>query len=246
MPDVRGRLIALGFEPVVNTPEEFGAQLRFEAARWTRVIGEARIKTIAVVAGADAFTGSRAFAAAGSNLPFRPGHREHRRRFRSARRQPSSSSAGALRNGDHADRADVRFARPNIQIYDAHVVDLYQWVCARHFVGVKGAETKASAVKLGSRPNFRKDYASFSKLCPVQKQSGGQPSKYENLPYISIGYGGESVRSTPFIFQTILFPFGRNPRFGPRYAKKVGSNPDCRPTRVTYFRVSSGRCYGVP
>ena len=25
----------------------------------------------------------------------------------------------------------VRFARPNIQIYDAHVVDLYQWVCAR-------------------------------------------------------------------------------------------------------------------
>src|SRR5260370_22910193 len=164
MPDVRGRLIALGFEPVVNTPEEFGAQLRFEAARWTRVIGEARIKTIAVVAGADAFTGSRAFAAAGSNLPFRPGHREHRRRFRSARRQPSSSSAGALRNGDHADRADVRFARPNIQIYDAHVVDLYQWVCARHFVGVKGAETKASAVKLGSRPNFRKDYASFPNL----------------------------------------------------------------------------------
>ena len=46
MPDVRGRLIALGFEPVVNTPEEFGAQIRFEAARWTRVIGEARIKTI--------------------------------------------------------------------------------------------------------------------------------------------------------------------------------------------------------
>ena len=42
-----------------------------------------------------------------------------------------------------ADRADVRFARPNIQIYDAHVVDLYQWVCARYLVGVKGAETKA-------------------------------------------------------------------------------------------------------
>jgi tripartite-type tricarboxylate transporter receptor subunit TctC len=46
MPDVRARLIALGFEPVVNTPEEFGAQIRFEAARWTRVIGEAQIKTI--------------------------------------------------------------------------------------------------------------------------------------------------------------------------------------------------------
>jgi hypothetical protein len=37
----------------------------------------------------------------------------------------------------------VRFARPNIQIYDARVVDLYQWVCARYLVGVKGAETKA-------------------------------------------------------------------------------------------------------
>jgi hypothetical protein len=40
------------------------------------------------------------------------------------------------------DRADVRFIRPNIQIYDAHVVDLYQWVCAQYLVGVKGAETK--------------------------------------------------------------------------------------------------------
>jgi hypothetical protein len=28
--------------------------------------------------------------------------------------------------------ADIRFARPNIQIYDAHAVDLYQWVCARY------------------------------------------------------------------------------------------------------------------
>jgi len=43
-----------------------------------------------------------------------------------------ADSAGALlRNDDHSDRADVRFARLNIQIYDAHVVDLYQWVCAR-------------------------------------------------------------------------------------------------------------------
>ena len=53
-----------------------------------------------------------------------------------------SSCAGALRNGNHSNRADVRFARPNIQIYDAHVVDLYQWVAARYFVGVKDAETK--------------------------------------------------------------------------------------------------------
>jgi hypothetical protein len=32
---------------------------------------------------------------------------------------------------------------PNIQIYDAHVVDLYQWVGARYLVGVKENEGKA-------------------------------------------------------------------------------------------------------
>jgi hypothetical protein len=47
-------------------------------------------------------------------------------------------------NGDHFDRADFRFVRPNIQIYDAHVVDLYQCVCVRYLVGVKGAETKGA------------------------------------------------------------------------------------------------------
>ena len=48
----------------------------------------------------------------------------------------------ALQNGNNSERAGVRFACPNIQIYDARVVDLYQWVCARYLVGVKGAETK--------------------------------------------------------------------------------------------------------
>ena len=48
-------------------------------------------------------------------------------------------AAAALRNGDHWDR----FARADIQIYDACVVDVYQWVCARYLVGVRGAETKA-------------------------------------------------------------------------------------------------------
>jgi hypothetical protein len=68
-----------------------------------------------------------------------------------------------------------RFTRPNIQIYDAHVVDLYKWVCARFFVGVKGAETKASAVKLGSRPNFRKDYAGFPNPVPPRSNPGVNP-----------------------------------------------------------------------
>ena len=47
-----------------------------------------------------------------------------------------------------SDRADVRFTRPNIQIYDVHVVDLHQLVCARYLVDVKGAETKARRSKV--------------------------------------------------------------------------------------------------
>ena len=39
--------------------------------------------------------------------------------------------------------AGVRFARPNIQIHDAHVVDLVPMGLCRYLVGVKGAETKA-------------------------------------------------------------------------------------------------------
>jgi hypothetical protein len=53
------------------------------------------------------------------------------------------------------DRADVRFIRPNIQIYDAHVVDLYQWVCVQYLVGVKGAEKSLLALPRGIEPLFQ-------------------------------------------------------------------------------------------
>jgi tripartite-type tricarboxylate transporter receptor subunit TctC len=43
--EIRDLLMALGLEPGVNTPDEFGAQIKMEAARWTRVIREARIRT---------------------------------------------------------------------------------------------------------------------------------------------------------------------------------------------------------
>ena len=56
-------------------------------------------------------------------LPLRPGRR--------------------LLGGPAARRAYVRFARANIQIYDARAVDLYERVCAQYLVGVKGAETTA-------------------------------------------------------------------------------------------------------
>jgi tripartite-type tricarboxylate transporter receptor subunit TctC len=43
LPEIRERLIANGAEPVGNTPEEFGAFMKSEAAKWARVIKEANI-----------------------------------------------------------------------------------------------------------------------------------------------------------------------------------------------------------
>lgn len=43
-PDVRERLEKLGFVPRPGTPEQFGAFLKAETARWTRLIKEAGIK----------------------------------------------------------------------------------------------------------------------------------------------------------------------------------------------------------
>jgi tripartite-type tricarboxylate transporter receptor subunit TctC len=45
LPDVRERLAALGAEPVGSTPEEFGAFVRAENARWGRVIREKGIRS---------------------------------------------------------------------------------------------------------------------------------------------------------------------------------------------------------
>ena len=71
----------------------------------------------------------------------------------------------------------VRFARPNIQIYDARIVDLYQWVCAQYLVGVKGAETKAKRSLARLSTEFQSGSRWLSKPYPAQKKSGDQPSK---------------------------------------------------------------------
>ena len=46
LPDVQQRLASIGFEPVVNRPEEFAVQLKSEIARWARVIRDANIRKI--------------------------------------------------------------------------------------------------------------------------------------------------------------------------------------------------------
>jgi tripartite-type tricarboxylate transporter receptor subunit TctC len=44
MPDIRERLMANGAEPVGSTPDEFGAFMKSESAKWARVIKEANIR----------------------------------------------------------------------------------------------------------------------------------------------------------------------------------------------------------
>jgi tripartite-type tricarboxylate transporter receptor subunit TctC len=44
MPEVRQRLIALGYEPLGSTPEEFAANLGSEMAKWAKAVREAGIR----------------------------------------------------------------------------------------------------------------------------------------------------------------------------------------------------------
>jgi tripartite-type tricarboxylate transporter receptor subunit TctC len=42
--DVRDKLTVLGFEPVLNTPEEFSARIQTEMVKWEKVVHDAHIK----------------------------------------------------------------------------------------------------------------------------------------------------------------------------------------------------------
>ena len=44
LPDVTAKLTALGFTPVASTPEEFGARIASEMAKWDKVIRDAKIR----------------------------------------------------------------------------------------------------------------------------------------------------------------------------------------------------------
>jgi tripartite-type tricarboxylate transporter receptor subunit TctC len=43
-PSVRERLLKLGFEPVANKPEEFGARIRTEIEKWGKVVRDAHLR----------------------------------------------------------------------------------------------------------------------------------------------------------------------------------------------------------
>ena len=43
-PDVREKLATLGFKPVANTPDEFGARIRLEIEKWAKVVRDAKLR----------------------------------------------------------------------------------------------------------------------------------------------------------------------------------------------------------
>jgi tripartite-type tricarboxylate transporter receptor subunit TctC len=44
LPDIQGRLRKLGFDPIANTPVEFGARIKNEAIKWDKVAKDANIR----------------------------------------------------------------------------------------------------------------------------------------------------------------------------------------------------------
>jgi tripartite-type tricarboxylate transporter receptor subunit TctC len=43
-PDIKDRIVGLGFDVIASTPEQFTAQIRVEVAKWTKVVKDAGIK----------------------------------------------------------------------------------------------------------------------------------------------------------------------------------------------------------
>ena len=43
-PDVKDRLTVLGFKPVANTPDQFGARIRLEMDKWGKVVRDAKLR----------------------------------------------------------------------------------------------------------------------------------------------------------------------------------------------------------
>jgi len=43
-PDAKERLMALGFKPVANKPDEFGARIKLEMEKWGKVVRDAKLR----------------------------------------------------------------------------------------------------------------------------------------------------------------------------------------------------------
>jgi hypothetical protein len=72
----------------------------------------------------------------------------------------------------------VRFARPDILFYDAHRIDLYQFICALYLI--EEDRRKKRTLKPGSRPKFKvclPTKGPFFRLRAVQGLAGVKKSK---------------------------------------------------------------------
>jgi tripartite-type tricarboxylate transporter receptor subunit TctC len=43
-PDIKSKLVTLGFNPIANTPEQFGTRIKSEMAKWAKVVHDAKLK----------------------------------------------------------------------------------------------------------------------------------------------------------------------------------------------------------
>jgi len=44
MPDVKEKLVSLGLDPLISTPEQFAAIIKADLVKWAKVIKEAGIR----------------------------------------------------------------------------------------------------------------------------------------------------------------------------------------------------------
>ena len=89
---------------------------------------------------------------------FSPEIVERRSRGGDSNLRPEQSSSTATGNRRRPAERIVRFARPNILIYDGHVIDLYRLICALYPVACRNKAIKRRYPNLlGPPPKFRTD-----------------------------------------------------------------------------------------
>jgi hypothetical protein len=94
----------------------------------------------------------------------------------------------------------VRFARPDILFYDAHRIDLYQFICALHLIAED--RRKKRTLKPSSRPKFKTDQAGLLSKGPREtRPSSSRPSPTK--PYFVAA--GEAEATANFSLYFIIF-----------------------------------------
>ena len=133
-------------------------------------------------------------------------------------------AAGALRGGDHSDCADVRFARPNIQIYYTHSRPVPNG-SVRGISLVRRARNKGKA-QLSSALDRISERITLA--FQTQKQSGGLQSQKQKFSLYFNMTGGEGVSQPPLKDKAFSTFLDQNPPFelrpGPKWDFTAGKS----------------------